>query len=260
MPQNQSSITDNAGGGFFGWVERYGNKVPHPVYLFIWFFIITLILSAVLHFTGIQAVNPASQKLVTVTNLLTAEKIGNYAVNIVKEFVNFPPLGMVLVITLGIGVASGTGLLQACLKLAGLAKSKFTVTAVVMLIGINGNLAGDAAFVIYPPLVALLFQGLGRNPIAGLFAGYASVSCGFGANLLVCSADASLAGMTEAAAKIVDPKFVGSAAMAWYFMFTSTLVLTPVATWVNLRLVEPKLDRMGIGGGSQCRSRRCRYR
>ncbi|MBP2641192.1 MAG: putative p-aminobenzoyl-glutamate transporter [Firmicutes bacterium] len=250
MQKNQSAMPETAGGGFFGWVERYGNKVPHPVYLFIWFFAITVGLSALLHSIGVQAVNPASQKVVTVTNLLTAAKIGEYAVNIVKEFVNFPPLGMVLVITLGIGVANGSGLLQACLKLAGIAKSKVTVTAVVMLIGINGNLAGDAAFVIYPPLVALLFQGLGRNPIAGLFAGYASVSCGFGANLLVCSADASLAGMTEAAARIVDPKFVGSAAMAWYFMFASTLVLTPVATWVNLYLIEPKLDRMGIGVGA----------
>ncbi|HHV78233.1 MAG TPA: AbgT family transporter [Firmicutes bacterium] len=245
MKKNQTR--DSTLTGFYGWVEKIGNKVPHPVYLFIWFFVLTLILSALLSATGLTAVNPATKKPVAVVNLLTSQSIANIAVNAMKEFVNFPPLGTVLICTLGLGVATGSGLLKASLKLAGLSKSAFMITAIVMLIGINGNIAGDAAFVVYPPLVAMLFQGMGQNPLAGLFAGFASVACGFGANFLVGSGDMSLAGMTEAAAKLIDPKYVASPAMGYYFLFVSALVLTPIGTWVTLRFVEPKLNEMGLG-------------
>jgi aminobenzoyl-glutamate transport protein len=233
--------------GFLGWVEYMGNKIPHPVYLFIWFFGLTLILSAVLSYAKISVINPATKEPVTVVNLLTAKGIANIFMNMVKEFANFAPLGMVLVCTIGLGVANGSGLLQATLKLASLANSKVLTTLLVFIIGINGNIAGDAAFVIFPPLVAILFKGAGRNPLAGLFAGFASVACGFGANFLVGSADAALAGMTEAAAKLIDPNYVASPAMGYYFLFVSVLFLAPIGTWVTLRYVEPKLSEMGLG-------------
>lgn len=233
--------------GIFGWVERMGNKVPHPIYLFIWFFVIALFASAALNWAGIQVLNPATKKLVPVVNLLTSKNIANIFVNATKEFVMFAPVGTVFVATVGLGLASGSGFLEATLKLVGLAKSKFWTTAFVVLIGINGNLVGDAAFVIFPPLCAILFKSTGRNPLAGLFTAFASVACGFGASLFVGAGDAFLAGMTEAAAKIIDPKYVSSPAMGYYFLLASTLFMTPVGTWVTLRFVEPKLDQMGVG-------------
>lgn len=238
-------------GGFLGWVERVGNKVPHPVNLFLWLFIITMGLTLVFTLLGgLPTVHPVSGETITVTNMLTSSEIAKFITSIVNRFVTFAPLGMVLVATIGLGVANKSGLLESSLKLAGAGNSAVVTTALVFLIGIMGNIAGDAAFIIFPPLVALLFQGTGRNPIAGLFAGFAGVACGFGANLLIGSADASLAGLTEAAARLVDSEYVASPAMGYYFLFASTLFLVPIGTWITMRFVEPKLNKAGIGVGS----------
>ncbi|MDD4569071.1 MAG: AbgT family transporter [Tepidanaerobacteraceae bacterium] len=245
MPANVPDIEEKR--GFFGWIERVGNKIPNPVYLFLWLLIITAIFSMILSYLDVSAINPTTKEEVKVVNILTSTGIAKFLMNMHKEFVAFPPLATVFVGTLGLGVANRSGFLSSILKLAGLFKSKTMTTLVVFLIGICGNLVGDAAFVIYPPLVAILFKNTGRNPIAGLFAAYASVCCGFGANLVIGAADASLAGMTEAGAQIINPEFVTSPAMGYYFLLASTLFLAPMGTWLHLKYVEPKLDKAGLG-------------
>ena len=51
--------------GFYGWIERAGNKVPHPVYLFIWLWAITLIASLLLGKIGVSVKHPTTCLLYT---------------------------------------------------------------------------------------------------------------------------------------------------------------------------------------------------
>lgn len=233
--------------GFYGWVERAGNKVPHPVYLFLWLFVITVLVSVGLSMIGISAENPVTKEAVNVVNMLKSDMVATFLKSMGKEFMNFAPMLTVPICTLGLGVANGSGLLNTTLKLAGLSKSPLRMTLIISLIGVCGNLVGDAAFIIFPPLVAMLFQGTGRNPLAGLFLAFASVCVGFGANLLVGSADASLAGLTQAAAVLFDPDYVASPMMGYYFLLASTFIMTIACTYVTLKFVEPKLEKTGLG-------------
>lgn len=237
--------------GVLGWIERVGNRIPHPIVIFIFFFFATLVLSAVLAATGYSAVNPVDGKTVSVVNLLTSPNVSAILADMHKVFVGFSPVATVFVATLGLGIANGSGLLTGSLRLASSFKSKFLVTTLVVLIGIQGNLIGDAAFVVFPPLIAMVYLNLGRNPLAGLFTSYASVACGFGAALVVGAGDAMLAGMTEAAARLIDPNAVVSPASGYYFMFVSCLLLAPIVAWVSIRFVEDKLDAMQMGTGAK---------
>ena len=54
---NQPQLT-----GILGIIERTGNKIPHPIYMFIAFFFIVLGLSAVLAAAGFQTVNPVNNE------------------------------------------------------------------------------------------------------------------------------------------------------------------------------------------------------
>lgn len=243
---NQPQLT-----GILGIIERTGNKIPHPIYMFIAFFFIVLGLSAVLAAAGFQTVNPVNNEEVSVVNLLTAAGIADILKGFPTEWAGFSPIGAVFVATLGLGVANGSGFLNGTLRLASNFKSKFLVTVLVVLIGINGNLIGDAAFVVFPPLIAILYMNLGRNPLAGLFTAYASVACGFGASLVVGNGDAMLAGMTETAAQLVDKTAVVSPASGYYFMLASTLIMSPIIAWVSIRFVEKKLDGVGMGTESE---------
>lgn len=245
-----SSTSTTQEKGFFARIEKWGNKIPHAAYLFLGMSVIVALCSVLFSMLGTSAVHPVSGEVVTVNNLLTASSIADFLKNMGNVWMSFAPMLTVPICTLGLGVANRSGLLPSMLKLAGSGKSKWIATLLIAFIGVNSNLIGDAAAIIFPPLVALLFAGLGRNPLAGLFLAFASRCVGYGANLLVGDGDATLAGLTQEAAQLIDPNFVANPTMGWYFLFVSTFFLTVVCACVNIFYIEPRLERTGLGKDS----------
>ncbi|HNM13499.1 MAG TPA: AbgT family transporter, partial [bacterium] len=64
---------------------------------------------------------------------------------------------------------------------------------------------------------------------------------GYSANLLLGTVDPLLAGLTQEAARIVDPAYHVNPACNYYFLVASTFVLSAVGTWVTEKIVEPRL-------------------
>jgi aminobenzoyl-glutamate transport protein len=87
------------------WIEKSGNVLPDPAILFFAGLVIVWLLSAV--FSGIQfsEIDPRTGENLKVVNLLGGEKISDFFANMVKTFIYFAPLGIVLVAILGVGVA-----------------------------------------------------------------------------------------------------------------------------------------------------------
>jgi aminobenzoyl-glutamate transport protein len=96
-------------------------------------------------------------------------------------------------------------------------------------------------YVVLVPLAGVVFYGLGRHPLAGMAAAFAGVSGGYSANLLIGTVDPLLAGITEAAAALIDPGYEVHAAVNWYFMIVSTFLVTIVGSLVTIFVVEPRL-------------------
>ncbi|MFW0782402.1 AbgT family transporter [Rossellomorea marisflavi] len=222
-------------------VEKTGNKLPDPVTLFIIFAFIVIIVSYIGSAAGWKAIHPSTGEEVTVVSLLSAEGLQRMMTNMVKNFADFPPLGVVLVTMIGVGVAEGVGLISALLKKVVYSTSPKLITISIVFSGILANIAGDAGFIVLPPIAAMVFASVGRHPIAGMVAAYASVAGGFSANLIVNMLDALLAGFTESSAHIIDQDFVANPAMNWYFLMASCIIIIPVAVWVTERIVEPRL-------------------
>lgn len=86
-------------------------------------------------------------------------------------------------------------------------------------------------------------MSVGRSPLVGLIATYAAVGGGFSANILLNSLDVLLAGITEQAAKMVDPNYIGNPTMNYYFLIASTFLLVGLATWVTVKFVEPRFSK-----------------
>ena len=105
------------------------------------------------------------------------------------------------------------------------------------------NAGGEVGYVLLVPLAALIFQAVGRHPLAGLAAAFAGVSGGYSANLLLGTVDPLLAGLSEEAARIIDPSYRVNPACNWYFMLVSTFLISAVGTYVTERIVEPRLGR-----------------
>lgn len=225
-------------------IEAVGNKLPHPVTLFAILALIVLVLSALISQFGISVEHPGNEgEIVEVKNLLNKEGIQYIFLSMTENFINFAPLGIVLVTMLGIGLAEHTGLISALLRGFVLSVPKQLITASLVFAGIMSSVASDAGYVVLPPLGAVIFAGLGRHPLAGLAAAFAGVSGGFSANLILTSLDPLLAGMTIDAAKIIDPAYADTmnVAMNLYFIIASVFLLTIVGWYVTEKIVEPRL-------------------
>ncbi len=115
------------------------------------------------------------------------------------------------------------------------------LTFIIVFSGIISNTASEVGYVLLVPLGAIMFIGAGRHPIAGMAAAFAGVSGGYSANLLLGTIDPLLAGLSQEAARIIDPTYTVSPAANYYFMAASTLFIAITGTWVTQKLVEPRL-------------------
>ncbi|SIS36998.1 AbgT family transporter [Salimicrobium flavidum] len=225
------------------WVEKVGNKLPHPITLFALFALLVVILSAILAAINVQVEDPATGEQLEVINLLSSSGIQYMFESMVDNFVGFAPLGTVLVTMLGIGVAERSGLISAMLRGLVTSVPQSLLTAALVFAGIMSSMASDAGYVVLTPLGAVLFAGLGRHPLAGLAAAFAGVSAGYSANLFLTSLDPLLADLTIQAAATIDSAYAESIlyTMNYYFMIASVFILTIVGTLITDKLVEPRL-------------------
>lgn len=226
--------------GFLAWVERVGNKIPHSFILFVWLIVIVAIISFIANKVGLEVENPTSGEIVAAKNLISGEGLNFALANAVKNFTGFAPLGLVLTMALGIGLAENVGLMSTFMKKTILGASPKLVTFMIMIIGINGNIASDAAIVIIPAISAMIFLSIGRNPLAGIALGYAATTAGFSANFFIAGTDGLLSGITNEASKIVNAPEIPVTAN-WYFMAASTVILAIIGTLISDKMIEPRL-------------------
>lgn len=225
------------------YVEVVGNKLPHPATLFALLALLVVILSWISSMVGTQAAHPVDGTVVQVRSLLSGDGIRWMYTNLIQNFLDFPPLGYVLVVMIGIGVAEGSGLFTTMIRALVLSAPPKFITMAIVMAGILSHLASEAGYVILIPLGAMIFHALGRHPMAGLAAAFVGVSGGFGANLFIGSIDPVLAGISESAAQIIMPDMKVNPAVNYYFMFASSFLIVGVGTWVTEKIVEPRLGK-----------------
>ena len=241
-PPEKSKKLDIVNRGLI-FIEKVGNKLPDPITLFFYLSVAVIVISAIANLTNLSAVNPTTKETIEAVSLLTPDGIRKIVTKTVSNFVNFPPLGTVLVAMLGVGVAESTGLISALLRQVVLVAPAKFITPVIVFCGVMSNIASDAGYVVLTPLAALIFLAYKRHPIAGLAAGFAGVSGGFSANLLITSADPLLAGITESSAQLINPEYTVNPTVNYYFMAVSTLLITLVGWYITDKIVEPRLGK-----------------
>ncbi|MGL5541151.1 MAG: AbgT family transporter, partial [Erysipelotrichaceae bacterium] len=233
-----------------GRIERVGNALPHPAILFALFCLALVVISHVMASMGVSVtydglVDGSLQELtVGVQSLLSPDGIRYMFTNAVSNFGNFAPLAMVLVATMGVGVAEKSGMIDALLTKTVTSTPKKLVTIVVVFAGVMSSIASDAGYVVLIPLGAVVFLSFGRHPLAGIAAAFAGVSGGFSANLFPGPVDATLAGLTQEATNLSMNGFMEvGIADNWYFLIASTVLITIIGTIVTEKIVEPRLGK-----------------
>jgi aminobenzoyl-glutamate transport protein len=222
-------------------VERTGNALPHPATLFLIMALLVVVTSGVARWAGLSAVHPGTGETIEVVSLLSVAGLHRILEDMVVNFTGFAPLGTVFVAMLGIGIAESSGFIGAVLRLLVLSAPKRLLTFVVVFAGVLSNTASEVGYVLLVPLAGTLFLAVRRHPLAGMAAAFAGVSGGYSANLLLGTVDPLLAGLSQEAARLVDPSYLVNPACNYYFMVVSTFLISVAGTVVTERLVEPRL-------------------
>jgi len=229
---------------FLDVVERVGNALPDPTTLFALLALAVVVLSGIAAQFDLAVAHPTTGQMIHPVSLLSIDGLHRILTQLVTNFTNFAPLGTVLVAMIGIGVAEVSGLIGAIMRMIVLRSPRALLTPVVVFCGVLSNAASEVGYVLLVPLAALIFKAAGRHPVLGLTAAFAGVSGGYSANLVLGTIDPLLAGLSQEAARIIDPTYVVSPAANYYFMAVSTFLITGLGWWVTERLVAPRLAAM----------------
>src|SRR5215471_3804910 len=257
-------------------IERVGNKVPHPAILFLALCVAVITLSQILYLADARittevvkpppaavqeeyvggSVLPAYQlpaepapadsyhvvhETVRVQGLLTIEGIRYLFTSFVSNFMGFTAIGIILVIMIGVGVAEVSGLIASLIRKLVAKSPRWSLTYIIVFLGIISSIASDAGYLVLIPLGAAAFKSVGRHPLAGMAAAFAGVAGGFGVNVLITPLDAVLTEITNESIHLVEPgRPIDLTANLW-FGIGSTVMLTFLLVFVSTRLAEPRL-------------------
>ena len=255
-----ATTADTKQRGILGLIERAGNKLPDPVFIFFYLIAALMVISILCAVFGVSAtlnervlsgMGQASldrfgikeDGVIYAVSLLSAENIQRLWVEMPKTFTHFHPLGYVLVVMLGAGVAERSGLFGTAMRAAVSGAPKFLLTPVVALVAMIGNHAADAAYVVLIPLAGVLYASAGRHPLAGIAAAFAGVSGGFSANIAPGQLDALLFGITQQAGEVLVPTYEANIAGNWYFILAMTFLFMPVIWFVTDVIIEPRFGK-----------------
>jgi len=259
------------------WIEKAGNKVPHPAIIFVGLIVFIVVLSQILdwmnvsvtyevanneptaveelNLTGsqyydlfpIQDYSEVEYQIETETTeirgLLTIDGIRFMFAQFIPNFAGFTVVSVIFVAMMGVGVAEGAGLMGALIRKLVSTSPAGLLTFIIVFVGCLSSVATDAGYLILIPLGAAAFLSVGRHPLVGLAAAYAGVSVSFAVNVLITPLDSLLTGVTNEAISLVDPtESLGITANLW-FAIASTFFTALVVTIVTHRVVEPRLGK-----------------
>ncbi|MDO8212030.1 AbgT family transporter [Conexibacter sp. CPCC 206217] len=266
----------DGGGGFtqraLAWIERNGNKVPNPAILFLGLCIGVIVLSQILDWIGVsitsEVVDVGSRAVearpdgvsalpydnapehyavvretFSIRGLLTGDGIRFMFTSFVPNFLGFTAIGVILVAMVGVGVAELSGLVGGLIRKLVAISTAASLTFIIVFVGIISSIAADAGYLVLIPLAATAFLSVGRNPLAGIAAGFGAVSAAFGVNILIVPADAVITDITNEAAALVDPTTRIDLVSNLFFGIGCTIFLTIVIALVTTKIVEPRLGR-----------------
>ena len=229
-------------------IERLGNALPDPVFIFLWLALLLMGVSVVAAAYDFQAVHPLTGETLRANSLLSSENVRRLIVDMPRTFVTFPPLGLVIVVMLGAAVAERSGFFAASIGRLVRYAPRSALVPTTFFIALLSHQAADAAYVVLIPLAAMIFHQAGRHPLVGVAVAYAGISGAFAANIIPGQFDALILGITHSAALMIDPSHVLNPLGNWWFTAALGGALLLAALPVTRLVIEPRAQRWQIDG------------
>ena len=223
----------------------------HPALVFLILTIGIMIISSIGSILNLEAsyyvVNEATgdlnSQVVNINNLFNRTGIQYLISNMLNNFINFAPLGNLIIGLLGVGVAYKSGYLNSLFKMIGEKVPRRFLTFVVVLLGIIFSMFYEVGYVILIPMAAILFMNLGRHPSAGICAAFSGITFGYGANVIINRFDSMLTLYSNKASTILDSSYNVNLYGNIIFTAISMILVAYVGMFITERFIIPKLGK-----------------
>ena len=223
----------------------------HPALVFLILTIIIMIISSIGSIFNLEAnyyvvnenTGDLTSQVVNINNLFNRTGIQYLISNMMNNFLEFAPLGNLIVGLLGVGVAYKSGFLNSLFKMISEKVPRKVLTFIVVLLGVLMSCVSEVGYVILIPLAAILFMNVGRHPSAGICAAFSGITFGYGANFIVNRLDSLLYQYTSKATAILDSAYNVNLYGNVIFTIVSTILLAYVGMFVTERFIIPKLGK-----------------
>ena len=241
MGANIAQVRASRADRFLNLVERVGNRLPDPVAIFVIMIGVLVAASVIGAGLGWSSVHPVTGEALAVKNLLSEELVRQFMSEMPRTYTGFAPLGLVLVLVLGAGVADHAGLFSALLRRAMRGVPGGILIPVTILLGMLATHASDASNLIYVPLAGLLFANAGRHPVLGMVLAYVGTATGLAGNIIPGQFDVLIFGITETGAQILVPGWKMNPLGNWWFQLAIAISNIGLGWFIGAKIVEPRL-------------------
>lgn len=231
--------------------EKIKRTKIHPALVFLVLTIFVMIISSIggilnlesSYYTVNSVTGELESQVVNINNLFNRTGLQYLISNLLSNFMDFAPLGTLILGLMGIGVAYKSGFLKTLNKVISKIFPRKILTFLIVLLGVIFSMFYDVGYVILIPMAAILFFDLGRHPSAGICAAFAGITFGSGANIVANSLDSSLLSYTKSATTILDVTYKVNTNGNLIFMIVSTILVAYIGTIITERVIIPKLGK-----------------
>lgn len=223
----------------------------NPAMTFIILILITILLSAFLNLIGFEAtydkINVNTGETIatseSVVNLLSLSGIKYIFTSTVSNFTSFTPLSTIIIVLIGIGIMEKSGFMKTTFTILTKYCKKYTITFWLVLMSIVFSIMGNIGYAVMIPITALIFTYGRRNPILGITAVYAGLTCGHGLNILMNSIDTEMLNYTLANAKLIDPNYTLGTTCFLFIMAFAIIVSALLITFITEKIATYKVEK-----------------
>lgn len=216
--------------------------------LFLAALVTTLVLSTVLAGHDFGLTDPRTQAPLRIKDQLTLQALAPTMMGVTQAFVTFPPLGMVLIMVIGVAVAERSGLVGGALRSVLSIAPPQLLTPLLAAAALVSHVMADGAIIIVVPLGGTLFYLAGRHPLAGILATFAPMSGALFANFLPLALDAIVAGFSQSGARLIAPTYQVNPLANYWLALATAVAVVPVTWWLVDRVIEPRLHHVKVDG------------
>jgi len=223
----------------------------NPIMTFLILIFLIIILSGFLNLIGFEAtynkIDVATGEYTvtseSVESLLSLSGIKYIFTTTSSNFAAFTPLVNIMIILIGIGIMEKSGFLKTTFTILTKYCKKYTITFWLVLISILFSIAGDIGYVVMIPLSALMFSYGRRNPLVGIVAVYAALTCGSGMSVLLTAIDSDMLKYTLANANNIDPNYILGTTCFIFIMTIAIILASVIITIITERISTNKVEK-----------------